>query len=658
MRPSVGQSTTYPARRAKASARRTSSGITWRSVLIGLALIPFSAWWLAQIEWVRYSDNATTSAIFFHAVALLLLLLAVNAGIRRAAPRWAFSRVELLVTYLMVTGASVMAGHDQLAILVSTLTIVIGHATPENQWATQVHPLLPRHLVVTDPAAIDPLFKGNSSLYTGGHWRYWMGPLAWWALFAMIIVWVMLCLAGLLRRQWDAERLNYPIAEVPLTVTAEGFFRNRLLWIAFAIGATPQLVNLLHILAPSVPEIPVTGRYYPMPPPWNTSIWLTIPVYLYPFIYGLAFLLPVGLMSSYLFFLLLGRMEAMVGVHYGVTDWQKFPYLLQQSIGAGFGITIVVLWAARHHLAAVWRNLWGRERLDDAQEPLPYRVAAIGLVLGSAGLVVFAMFAGMRPLTAVLFFGIFLVVVLSVARIRAELGLPTFELFMSSADDMMRRVGGPMAWNRHELAAMGLFFWLTRTSRQFPMLAQVDALRIGRRTQMPLRGLALVLLLASAVGVIAAFWAMLHVTYQVGYDSARFRGPAIWAFGLEPWRVFMRDITTPLKRDMGSISAYIFGAGLAVFLGAMRARFLWWPFHPIGYMASAGIGVYRLWVPIFITWMIKGLLLRYGGLRAYRRALPFFVGLVLGEFSAGFLRTLIDIAFNLYLPPASGIGGL
>jgi hypothetical protein len=42
----------------------------------------------------------------------------------------------------------------------------------------------------------------------------------------------------------------------------------------------------------------------------------------------------------------------------------------------------------------------------------------------------------------------------------------------------------------------------------------------------------------------------------------------------------------------------------------------------------------------------------------YRRALPFFFGLVVGEFTAGFIRTVVDLAFDLYLPVDSGIGGL
>jgi hypothetical protein len=36
----------------------------------------------------------------------------------------------------------------------------------------------------------------------------------------------------------------------------------------------------------------------------------------------------------------------------------------------------------------------------------------------------------------------------------------------------------------------------------------------------------------------------------------------------------------------------------------------------------------------------------------------FYAGLVVGEFVAGFLRTVIDLLFDLRLPASSGIGGL
>ncbi len=635
-----------------------SSPITWRAILIGLVLIPLNAWWLVQIEYVRYSDNATTSALFFHVVALLLLLLSCNALIRKVAPGWTLSRSELLVIYVMVSAASVVAAHDQLQILVSMLAVVVGHATPDNQWATEILPSLPSHLVVTDRSVVDPLFAGGSSLYAGDHWRAWLRPLGWWGLFALALAWVMLCVTSLLRRQWDAEHLNYPIAEIPLAVTSDGFFRKRLLWVGMGVGAVPQLVNLVHVVWPTVPEIPAGGHYYPLPYPWSEIWLLNIPVYSYPFLYGLAFLLPLHLMSSYLFFLLASRLELIVSVPLGYMDETRFPYIWQQGTGACFGLAAVILWAARSHLKMVWNDLVGQVRLGSDGEAMSYRTAALGLIVGSIGVTGFCVVAGMRVLTACLYLSVFFVIVLTVARVRAELGLPTFELLQSGADQVLQRVGGVQAWNRRELGVMTLLFWLTRTNRQFPILTQVDAMRVGGRAQMSLSGLARAIMLASGVGIVAAFWALLHVMYQTGYDSARFSGPGIYYFGMEPLLKLMRDLQAPEPRDGGSIGAYLFGAGFAVFLGAMRTRFVWWPFHPIGYLAASSESVYRLWVPIFVTWLIKGSLLRYGGLRSYQRALPFFLGLVLGEFSAAFLRTVIDLVFSLYLPAMSGIGGL
>jgi hypothetical protein len=264
----------------------------------------------------------------------------------------------------------------------------------------------------------------------------------------------------------------------------------------------------------------------------------------------------------------------------------------------------------------------------------------------------------MRPATALLFMGILFVIVLVVARLRAELGLPTFELYQVGGDQVLPAVAGTNAWSRGDYTAMTLFFFLTRTHRQFPMQTHVDAMQIGRRTGTPLRSLSALILLASAWGIICAFWAYLHSVYAVGFESAKFQGPALWAFGQDPWNKWNHWLHSPMPPDGGTVRAYLFGIAFTLFLSAMRARFVWWPFHPAGYLVSGSFGLFRMWLPIFVSWLVKVLLLRYGGLGAYRRALPFAYGLVLGEFFAGFVRSLLDLGFGLGLPPSSGIGGL
>ena len=57
--------------------------------------------------------------------------------------------------------------------------------------------------------------------------------------------------------------------------------------------------------------------------------------------------------------------------------------------------------------------------------------------------------------------------------------------------------------------------------------------------------------------------------------------------------------------------------------------------------------MHQLWMCMFIAWTIKLLLLRYGGLRLYRQAVPLFLGLILGECVMGSLWTIIGILLNM-----------
>jgi hypothetical protein len=57
----------------------------------------------------------------------------VAALVRRAAPRWAWERSELLTVYVALVIGSCIGGHDQLQILFTTLTYVFRGATPANE---------------------------------------------------------------------------------------------------------------------------------------------------------------------------------------------------------------------------------------------------------------------------------------------------------------------------------------------------------------------------------------------------------------------------------------------------------------------------------------------------------------------------------------------
>ncbi len=76
-------------------------------------------------------------------------------------------------------------------------------------------------------------------------------------------------------------------------------------------------------------------------------------------------------------------------------------------------------------------------------------------------------------------------------------------------------------------------------------------------------------------------------------------------------------------------------------LMAMRMRFFWWPFHPAGYALAVSFAMDYFWFAFFISWVIKFILLRLGGLGTHRKAIPFFLGLILGDYVMGSIWAIV-----------------
>ena len=53
------------------------------------------------------------------------------------------------------------------------------------------------------------------------------------------------------------------------------------------------------------------------------------------------------------------------------------------------------------------------------------------------------------------------------------------------------------------------------------------------------------------------------------------------------------------------------------------------------------------WFSIFVSWAIKFIVLRLGGLKLHRQSIPFFLGLVLGEFVVGSMWSIRGVVFRV-----------
>jgi hypothetical protein len=57
-------------------------------------------------------------------------------------------------------------------------------------------------------------------------------------------------------------------------------------------------------------------------------------------------------------------------------------------------------------------------------------------------------------------------------------------------------------------------------------------------------------------------------------------------------------------------------------------------------------GMYNLWCPFFVAFLAKWTILKFGGLRSYRRAVPLFLGLALGDYTIGSILSIFSIVLD------------
>lgn len=638
-----------------ASSEPGARGVTPRAIILACILLPANAYWITQMAVVRYEGHPTTVSLFFNAVFILFSLVLINAGIRRLSPRLALHRNELLVIYCMVCVASALCGHDLIQVVTPQIVMPFWLASPENKWEDLFFQYLPQHLTISDPDIYEPAFEGGSTLYTLERMKAWAVPVANWGLFLIVLSTMMLAMNSLLRKRWmDREKLTYPITHMPLELTQPGvpLLRNKFMWMGFAVAAAITLINGFHELWPAVPLIKVRVVHYDayMSTLFRTYPWSALGgtrISFYPFAVGLGLLLPLDLAFSCWFFYLFWKGQRLVSAMLGLSQIPRFPYPDQQASAAYIGLAVFALWMARGHLKDIWLGLIGRSSINDKGEPMGYPLAMWVLGGGAAFLAIFAARMGMWMWVAALLFGIYFLISLTVARVRAELGPPAHDLHNGGPDLILTNLFGTSTaiFDTRQLTVLEMCYWFNRAYRAHPMPIQLESFKIAQTSGIPQSGMALALTIATVIGVFAAFWAQVHNYYS--YGMAAKMSFVAQTFGREPFQRLAGWIQAPYPTRWPEIAAYGVGFFFSLILMFLRVNFIWWPFHPVGFAISGSWSMNCLWLPILIAWLIKLVMLRYGGFKMFQSAIPAALGLVLGEFILGSLWTLIGIIFQI-----------
>ena len=633
----------------------TTEVISKKAIIVGLVLVVVNAYWVGIASELWYAVYTLVSP-FSNAVFTLVVLIVLNVALQRFSPRIAFTPPELLLIYIMVTMVSTISGHAMMAILMGTLAHPFWFATPENEWAQLFLHHIPEWLTVHDSEWLAGYYEGESSIYFQEHLKIWLKPILVWSSFIFLLYCSLLCLGLLLRKQWmEREKLSFPLTQLPLQmVTNHKFFLSRALWIGFGIAALLRVMGGLHDLFPVIPTFPTSFRLdrYITERPWNAVGYVSMSFNLA--IVGLTYFMPLDLAFSTWFFFWLTRAERVIASALGLTNIGKL-YLNERASGAWVGIAVLTLWMGRRHFIRFFKHLVGIEQGDDVNEPFSYRTTAIFTVLSIVGVFGFCYLAGMSLWVIAIFYILFVAFAVAIGRVRAELGPPYHEVIGINPRQMMVNMFGTRNLGASNLTIMTFLYAFNRCNRSHPMPNQVESLRIGDRGGIPGKTLLLCMALAIGIGAIATFWTYLQVGYQYGV-LARCEGH-VGHFGWESFNPLQSWLQYPKEVNYPAIT-FMSGGFLFVFLlHFLRTHLMWWTLHPSGYVLSGASwgGLIYFWFPVMVSWLIKFMILKFSGWQAYRRAIPFFLGLVLGDFVPRSVLSLISFVMNLYMP-SSGAG--
>ena len=627
-----------------------ASGVTWRAILIGLVLIPPNVFWVWEVEGMWHSGHPTTISLFWNVVLNLFFLILLNLFIKQYWPKAALKQGEMITIYAMLSIASGLAGHDTLALTIPALPHAFWFATPENEWAELFHQYIPEHLVVSDRKLLTGFYEGDTTFYTKELIGAWTGPTLWWVSLIGALGLVMICLNVIVRKQWtEHEKLAYPIIQLPMAITEGGgtssFFRNRVLWIGFAIAATLDIWHGLAGLFPILPDFSVRhnardwGTFF-TERPWNAMGGIPVP--LYPFVIGLGFLLPLDLSFSIWFFYLFKKAQLVFGSATGIPDM----YLSEQSIGAWMAIFVAAVLVTRRHLWNVTRHLLGIQKMDDSDEPIRYRTAVFIIVLASVYIGWFCMHAGMTLPIILGYFAFFFALSFAITRVRAELGPLAHEMAgMVNSPQFLVNILGTRRIGPNNLTIFPFFWFVSgRGYREHIMPHQLEAFKMAERANVNTKKLVLAMGLAVVFGALACFWAFLSELYRLGgavTGAGGGVGPSIGHIGQFGW--LSNLLAYPRDSNGAAISVMSGGFIFTVFLMIMRMRFIWWPFHPAGYAISTTFGVGYFWSCLVISSLLKWIILKYGGLSRHNKAVHFFFGVILGEYCVGAFWSVLSV---------------
>ena len=271
-----------------------------------------------------------------------------------------------------------------------------------------------------------------------------------------------------------------------------------------------------------------------------------------------------------------------------------------------------------------------------------YRLAWAGLILSTCYVLVWAMTLGINlPLAA----GVFVLMVLTLLATTKLIAATGFAYLLPyrphlKGDSFMEEIVGTVNIPARDLTAMKIFtskaFFGTFLIPAWPAITHI--LRMFSLNRQP-GWVTAAVFIAFPVGFVVAAVTLIDLVYTEG-------GAMLYVSHYRINLVYEQIshiLHNPTVFDWGKLGVFLFGWTEAGVLTFLRARFHWFPLHPVGLAFEGTFGPDLYWLTLSVVFMAKLVILRYGGPNGYVAGKPFFYGVGIGYVAAVILSAMVDL---------------
>ncbi|MBS3762682.1 MAG: hypothetical protein KGZ25_05175 [Planctomycetes bacterium] len=649
---------------------------TLRSILFGAFMCVIVG--LAGPYWTFYLHSSTlfldysVGGVMF---MLFVLVLLCNGFIGLIWPKIAFKPGEFVVITAMMLVAGAITTMGLAGYLVPNLTAPYYLANSSNEWADKLWPHFPSWMVpVEKDGGIESIMmfydglRDQPDIWSGSWtpaglwetgqnfvratrampWKVWFHPLLFWGIFLMALYACMISLMALIRKQWiENERLTFPIAQVPqeLCISAgdpwakTSLFRQKIFWMGLAIPLIVCSMTALHKFYGLVPKVPISTKIRDIGP-------IDLQIRLSWAVLGFTFLIPnrvafsiwaLNLLSFAARSFIISRGLSM-NEDLGIYGASQYPIMAHIGMGAMLVFVASSFYFARRHLFKAFKNAFGKGAKDYGRgEPSSYRTSFIVLAVSLIVMTIWLVQAGLSFFYAIVFLLAAIFIFYGLARVVAQCGVSVTIAPMIAPSFMTSTFGGANISTTGVTTLTHSWSWCSdiRTS---VMSSSVHGMYLARDKA---RGLLWSLLGAALITFLVATLFTIWLGYRHGAANLY-----PWFFIGGPKATFNWGISKMTQAEGANIAGHVWTVGGGIMMIALtiaHRMFFWWPLHPVGFIISSVTWTDHLWFTVFLAWIIKALITKIGGNRVLRIARNFFLGIILGQFSAAGIWAVFDM---------------